>query len=92
MADLMMLLVLFTAFVDQIYLYAGLAVDNKHETGFIAKEIRKHNYQTVSCPKHWICSNASRQRKSDIMNLLRGSTQNLHECIYSIIAYARIVH
>jgi hypothetical protein len=27
-------------FVDQIYLYAGLAVDNKHETGFIAKEIR----------------------------------------------------
>lgn len=35
-------------FVDQIYLYAGLAVDNKHETGFIAKEIRKHNYQTVS--------------------------------------------
>ena len=34
-------------FVDQIYLYAGLAVDNKHETGFIAKEIRKHNYQTV---------------------------------------------
>jgi len=34
-------------FVDQIYLYAGLAVDNKHETGFIAKEIRKHNYQTM---------------------------------------------
>ena len=34
------------AFVDQVYLYAGLAVDNKHETGFIAKEIRKHNYQT----------------------------------------------
>ena len=28
-------------------MYAGLAVDNKHETGFIAKEIRKHNYQTV---------------------------------------------
>ena len=27
-------------------MYAGLAVDNKHETGFIAKEIRKHNYQT----------------------------------------------
>ena len=22
-------------------------MDNKHETGFIAKEIRKHNYQTV---------------------------------------------
>jgi hypothetical protein len=22
-------------------------VDNKHETGFIAKEIRKHNYQTM---------------------------------------------
>ena len=36
-----------SAFVDQVYLYAGLAVDNKHETGFIAKEIRKHNYQTV---------------------------------------------
>ena len=36
-----------SAFVDQIYMYAGLAVDNKHETGFIAKEIRKHNYQTV---------------------------------------------
>ena len=35
------------AFVDQVYLYAGLAVDNKHETGFIAKEIRKHNYQTM---------------------------------------------
>jgi len=35
-----------SAFVDQVYLYAGLAVDNKHETGFIAKEIRKHNYQT----------------------------------------------
>eukprot|EP00960_Hanusia_phi_P042209 755368-Hanusia_phi.AAC.2 len=30
-----------------IYMYAGLAVDNKHQTGFIAKEIRKHNYQTV---------------------------------------------
>jgi hypothetical protein len=44
-SDMCFLFCLAAAFVDQIYLYAGLAVDNKHETGFIAKEIRKHNYR-----------------------------------------------